>query len=85
MSPLYGGHIFRAFFFSILRLAGANIDNQLAELDRVARAFETASRHNHPRRRHTRSNGAFNSTKVLCLAIHSPAFASVPKLLIVIG
>jgi len=36
-------------------------------------------------RRQTRSKGAFNSTKLLCLAIHSPAFASVLKLLIVVG
>lgn len=62
-----------------------DIDDQLAELDRVAQAFETALPMSHPGRRHTRSKEGFDSTKRLCLAIHSPACSSVPKLLIVVG
>jgi hypothetical protein len=43
-APLYSGGAF-AIILPILDLPRGNIDDQLAELDRVARAFETAGCH----------------------------------------
>jgi hypothetical protein len=41
-APLYGGIVF-AIILPILDLPGSDIDDQLAELDRVARALEATT------------------------------------------